>query len=198
MKSRYNRARRVFLDGRGGYLTIYLETDRLILRQFTVDDADLLCELDSDPEVTRYTSFGKPTPYEVVRDQILPRYLAYYEQNNGFGYWAAIEKATGAFIGWFHFRPSRDNPEEIELGYRLRKAAWGNGYATEGSRALVAKGFMELGVKRVSANALATNKASIRVMEKVGLKFEKTFFYEGIAEEAVKYSMDKVDYNQAG
>ena len=71
----------------------------------------------------------------------------------GYGFWAAIEKTTGDFLGWFHYRPAPgDPPDQPELGYRLRCEAWGKGYATEGSRALIAKGFAEFGVQRVVAS----------------------------------------------
>ena len=80
-------------------------------------------------------------------------------------------------MGWFHFRPRRDAvPGEVELGCRLRKSAWGKGYATEGSCALICKGFTEFGVQRVVAEAMTVNVASRRVMEKAGLKLVRTFY----------------------
>lgn len=160
-------------------MTIFLETDRLLLRRFTADDTDFLYALDGDPDVIRFTNLdGKRAPYALYRDVLIPRNLLYYNKYPGYGYWVAVEKATGADIGWFHFRPSRDDPDEIELGYRLQKSAWGKGYATEGSRALVRKGFEELGTVRVTATALATNRASVRVMEKAGLRHERDYVEE--------------------
>ncbi|MGW7557519.1 GNAT family N-acetyltransferase, partial [Streptomyces rimosus] len=83
---------------------------------------------------------------------------------------------NGVFLGWFEFRPLEDdNPAVAELGYRLNKAAWGRGHATEGSRALIDKGFTELAVERVTANTMAVNRASRRVMEKSGLSFLRHF-----------------------
>ena len=178
-------------------MTVFLETERLILRRFTADDVDHLYELDSDPVVTRHvrlTPDSRPTEYTVIREQILPRYLQYYEQYEGYGYWAAVARAGGEFLGWFHFRPDADNPDEIELGYRLRRAAWGQGYATEGARALIHKGFTELGTQRVVATALAANAASIRVMEKAGLRFERTFLYPGTDQEGVKYALNRSEF----
>ncbi len=157
---------------------MHLETARLILRQFAPDDVDLLLALDADPVVMRYTSGGRPTPRAEI-EQRLGRYLAYHQQSAGFGFWAAIEKATGAFLGWFHFRALPDAPpNEIELGYRLHQSAWGNGYATEASRALIDKGFAESGVQRVVASTMAVNVASRRVMEKAGLRYVRTFHQE--------------------
>ena len=88
-----------------------------------------------------------------------------------------FEKATGDFLGWFHLRPSPDHPvaDEPELGYRLRRASWGQGYATEGSRALIDRAFAELGASRVFAETMAVNTASRRVMEKTGLRLVRTF-----------------------
>jgi RimJ/RimL family protein N-acetyltransferase len=147
-------------------MQVFLETDRLVLRQFTTADADNLVNLDADPDVMRFVTGGIPTSRQEIEDEFLPAFLGYYQRYEGYGFWAAIEKATGEFLGWFHFRP-RDGaaPGEVELGYRLRKSAWGKGYATEGSRALIRKGFTELGVQRVVAGAMAVNQASRRVME---------------------------------
>jgi RimJ/RimL family protein N-acetyltransferase len=151
---------------------VYLQTERLFLRRFTVDDVDEIVALDSDPEVMRYISGGKPTPRSEIETDYLPSWLSYYERFAGFGFWAAVEKASGEFIGWFHFRSPPDHAvDDVELGYRLRRSAWGKGYATEASRALIDKGFRELGVQRVFASTMAVNKASRRVMEKAGLKF---------------------------
>ncbi len=131
-----------------------METERLILRRFTPDDVDLLVELDSDPDVMRYINGGRPTPREEIETDILPWFLHYYETYPGYGFWAVIEKSSGEFIGWFHFRPQPEDPsEQPELGYRLRRSAWGKGYGTEGSRALIRAGFARFGAQRVYAQA---------------------------------------------
>lgn len=157
--------------------TILLSTERLYLRRFTMDDAPLLHALDNDPEVMRYISKGQPTALDVITNRILPTWLAYYEQTPPQGYWAVHEQATDAFIGWFHLRPQRSEPFDMELGYRLRQASWGHGYATEGGRALLQWAFTHGGIERVVATTLIENKASQRVMEKCGLRFEKHFIY---------------------
>jgi RimJ/RimL family protein N-acetyltransferase len=157
-------------------MQVYLETERLVLRRFTAADADLLFDLDSDPEVMRFLNGGTPTPRNVIETEILPRFLADYERFPGYGFWAAIEKATGEFLGWFSLRPPEGGrPGEVDLGYRLRRAAWGRGYATEGSRALIRKGFTELGARRVVATTFEANVASRRVMEKAGMRRVRTF-----------------------
>lgn len=155
---------------------IYLETERLILRRFTESDVDNLVELDSDPEVMRYLNGGTPTPREVVRLDILPRFLSYYQRLDGYGYWAAIEKSTNEFLGWFCLHPEDSaDPDNIALGYRLRRSSWGRGYATEGARALIDKGFTELGMRRVYATTYEHNIASRRVMEKVDMTLVRKY-----------------------
>jgi RimJ/RimL family protein N-acetyltransferase len=181
-------------------MQILLETERLVLRQFTENDVDNLLELNSDPDVVRFTA-DKQTDRSVIQTQMLPKWLKYYEEYDGYGIWAVVERSTQAFIGWFIFRPAVHapyfdpalaNPDDIELGYRLRKVAWGKGYPTEGAKALIIKGFSELGAQRIVAPALAANAASIRVLEKSGLKLEKKFINEKIGLEVVLYTLSKV------
>jgi RimJ/RimL family protein N-acetyltransferase len=162
--------------GKDGVMQIFLETERLILRWFTEADAQNLLELDSDPAVMRYLNGGVATPRELVEREILPRFLSYYERYDGFGVWAAVEKSSGAFIGWFSLRPHEESRQnEMELGYRLRRLVWGQGYATEGARALIRKGFTELGVERVTASTYEHNSASRRVMAKAGMTLVRRY-----------------------
>jgi len=188
-------------------MQVFLETERLVLRRFTMADANDLVNLDADPDVMRYITGGVPTSRDEIETKVLPAFLDYYQRYEGFGFWAAVEKATGEFLGWFHFRPGPDAaPGEVDLGYRLRKSAWGRGYATEGSRALIGKGFTEFGVQRVVAEAMVINAASRRVMEKAGLKLVRTFHQswphpiEGDEFGDVEYALDKADWqrDQAG
>lgn len=157
-------------------MQIFLETERMVLRRFTVADVDHLADLDSDPEVMRFLTGGRPTPHEVIQNDILPAFLRSYKSFSGFGVFAAISKGSGEFLGWFSFRPKDTaHPNDVALGYRLRRAVWGQGYATEGARALISLGFAELGVQRVFATTYLDNLASRRVMEKVGLKLVRTY-----------------------
>jgi RimJ/RimL family protein N-acetyltransferase len=156
---------------------VFLETERLILRHFTRADVDLIVDLDSDPDVMRYITGGRATTRSEIEDDMLPAWLGYYERFSGYGFWATIEKSSGEFIGWFHLRPLPDTPlDEPELGYRFKKSAWGRGYATEGSRALIDHAFRALGASRVYARTMTVNTGSRRVMEKSGLRFVRTFF----------------------
>lgn len=157
-------------------MRVFLETEHMVLRRFTAEDVDHLVDLDSDPEVMRFLNGGVPTPREAIQDRILPGFLRSYERFPGFGVWAAIEKASGDFLGWLSLRPPEGGTsDDVSLGYRLRRAAWGKGYATEGARALIRKGFAELGVERVFATTYEHNRASRRVMEKAGLTLVRRF-----------------------
>ncbi|GAB2676028.1 GNAT family N-acetyltransferase [Nocardia goodfellowii] len=151
-------------------MATYLETDRLLLRHFTENDADLLIELDSDPEVMRYLSGGIPTPPHRIQHEVLPRLLHQYDKWNGhFGTFATHAKTSGEFLGWFILRPEADDPtDEAELGYRFRRPAWGKGYATEGSKALLHKAFTELGLRMIWAETMFVNRASRNVMANSG------------------------------
>jgi len=184
-------------------MQVFVETQRLVLRRFTMADVDNLVSLDADPAVMHFITGGRPTPRDEIENEVLPAFLAYYERFDGYGFWAATEKPAGEFLGWFHFRP-REGARlgEAELGYRLRKSAWGKGYATEGSRALIRKGFTEFEVQRVVAEAMAVNLASRRVMEKSGLTLVRSFHQpwpypiEGDELGDVEYALDKADWEQ--
>lgn len=184
-------------------MRIFLETDRLVLRALGEADADHLFALDNDPDVMRFINGGRPTSPETIQTQTLPRLLHDYPCFGTRGYWAAEQKATGTFLGWFEFRPLDDrSPAVVELGYRLNKAAWGSGYATEGSRALIRKGFTDLGVERVTANTMTVNTASRRVMEKAGLLCIGSFSgdwpeaIEGSEHGEVEYELTRTEWER--
>lgn len=155
---------------------VFLETGRFVLRKFSMDDVDNLVELDADPEVMRFITNGEPTSRREIEDEVLPAFLAYYSSSACFGFWAAEEKGTERFLGWFHLRPGEGHGElEPELGYRLRRSAWGQGFATEGCRALIDHGFAEHEIGRVLAETMVVHAASRRVMEKSGLRLNRVF-----------------------
>lgn len=180
---------------------VHLETERLLLRRFTADDAPLLVELDSDPEVMLRITGGRPTPREEIESEVLPAFLRHYERWPGYGFFAAVEKVSGQFVGWFHLRPAPGSGEdEPELGYRLRRAAWGKGYATEGSRALIDAAFTELGARRVVAETMAVHTASRRVMQRCGMHLVRTFHADwpdripGDEHGDVEYAIEREDW----
>ncbi|MFG3496911.1 GNAT family N-acetyltransferase [Streptomyces sp. NPDC047928] len=180
-------------------MTVFLQTPRLTLRPFHEADLDEVVALDNDPEVMRYLNGGRPTSCDEVRTRTLPRLL-------GHGFWVAEAAGDGAWLGWFQLEPQAapgDDPHTVELGYRLHRRAWGRGYATEGSRALIDKAFEELGVRRVTATTMTVNTGSRRVMEKSGLRYVRTFFeewpetIEGSEQGDVEYALTREEW-QAG
>jgi RimJ/RimL family protein N-acetyltransferase len=136
---------------------MFIETDRVVLRDITRDDNDELYLLESDPEIMQFVSNGVPVPREEV-EAGTERILNLRNKHNGkFGCWAALDKSTGKFIGWFLFRPDYNAPENtkrIELGYRLKKEYWGLGIATEVSKAIIDKGFSEYPLEEIFAVAV--------------------------------------------
>ncbi|HEY4022397.1 MAG TPA: GNAT family N-acetyltransferase [Pseudonocardiaceae bacterium] len=185
-------------------MTIFLTTDRLVLRQFTEDDADNLVELDSDPRVMRFLSGGKPTPRADIENRVLPAILRFYTLGPA-GSWAVEDRETGAFVGWMSLKPADDgDTEQVELGYRLHARTWGRGFATEGSRALVRAAFDDLGVGRVWAQTMAVNTASRRVLEKAGLRYLRTVHLhfddpiDGTEHGEVEYELRRADWGTVG
>ena len=189
-----------------------LVTERLVLRQFTAADVDGLLELDGDPAVMRFIS-RKTRSRAEIEAEVLPRFLGYYERYRDFGHWAADTRDNGEFIGWFGLRPVMatgaamvdwvDAPlpaHTASLGYRLRRSAWGRGYATEGSRALVRRAFTELGVEVIVATTMTVNTRSRAVMEKAGLRYARTVHLDwpdpvdGTEQGDVEYRLSRDDW----
>jgi len=164
-----------------------LETERLYFRNFVPEDLEDYSKLASDPEVMKYISDGKTRNDNEIKGD-LERIISYNQKNKDFGLWAAILKESNKFIGWFCLKPLAKT-EEIEVGYRLLRECWGKGYASEGAIAFVKYGFEKLHLERIVAVTDPENKASIRVLEKTGLKFEKFARYYNA--EIAYFSLEK-------
>jgi RimJ/RimL family protein N-acetyltransferase len=139
-------------------------TKRMVLGVVAAVDVDRLFELDADPQVMKWINGGRAS----ARDDVV-RFVS----ESGEHRWVAFDRASGTFLGWFGLMPSARG--EAELGYRLRKVVWGNGFATEGSCELIRLGF-ESGLQRVWAQTMTRNVMSRQVMERCGMKFVRTFF----------------------
>jgi RimJ/RimL family protein N-acetyltransferase len=183
---------------------VLVQTPRLSLRQFTPADAESLVRLDADPQVMHFITGGQPTPRAEIEDVVLPRFLRYHRESPVVGFWAAEDRATGEFLGWFHLRPGGGSPpDEPELGYRLVRHAWGRGLATEGSRALVEVAFTRTDARRVVAETMSVHGASRRVMEKAGLRLVRTFHADwpfpipGDEEGDVEYAIERADWERS-
>lgn len=153
-----------------------LTTDRLVLEPLSDAHLDFEVELDADPEVMRYTAGRPHSRAEVERSHRRRRSAA--RQVAGLGFWAGF--ADGVFIGWWALQPPNGPDQakvagEADLGYRLLRRHWRNGYASEGVRELLRYGFTEVGLNRIFAQAMADNAASRATMQSVGLSFARSF-----------------------
>lgn len=148
-----------------------LTTARLTLRPVTPADRAQLIALEADPEVMRYLNGGRPVPEAglVGDDCLTPR---------GTEPEVLAAHTAGRFIGWFALFDDGmiDGLKTAEIGYRLARAAWGQGLATEGVRALIAEALGPLGFDRVRATTMTINQGSRRVMEKAGMHHAATIF----------------------
>ncbi len=156
-----------------------LLTNRLILRDITEADAELLLELDSDPEVMRFIG-ARPAPdVSWYRDRIRTVYLP-QQAHPWHGVRVVLDRAGGDFLGWVLIRPATAfmyagaigwaRPDEVEVGYRYRRSAWGRGVATEAATPLVQIALADPATTAVVACTGANNAGSLRVLEKLGLK----------------------------
>ena len=146
-----------------------LETERLILRQIDSKDFDALYQMNSDPEVMKYIGDGSIRNHEQMVNE-LDMLMSYYVKNPGLGIWAMVLKDTKRFVGASGL-VYYDGTSEIEMGYRLLKENWNQGYATEVSFGLLKYGFKRLALKKIVSSAHIDNLASRRVMEKIGMRY---------------------------
>jgi RimJ/RimL family protein N-acetyltransferase len=139
-------------------------------------DADLLFDLDQDPEVMRFLNDGKPTPRAEIEDYFIPRMLAFTNPATGCGLWAVEDSTSGDYLGWilvreYGFGTSYHDSRIIELGWRIYRQSWGLGIATEAARAIMLAVVRQSGITRVCALADADNLGSIGVMKKLGMQY---------------------------
>jgi ribosomal-protein-alanine N-acetyltransferase len=145
-----------------------IETDRLILRFHTMEDAPSMLELNRDPEVIRFTGDVFNNTIAEAADLIRERLLK-QEQLYKMGRFACLLK-DGTYVGWCGLRFFPEDGE-VDLGYRFMRKYWGKGFASESSKASLKYGFETLKLKRIIAKAMPENIASIKVMQKLGMTF---------------------------
>lgn len=146
-----------------------IETDRLLLRAKTLADVPPLAVIRADPDYARHLS-GHPATLGQVRASV-ERDID-HQARVGFSMWTAVLARSGEVIGDIGLQLFEWTGPEVEIGWRLARAYWGHGYATEGGRAAWQLAFDRFGLDRVIAVAQPANAASIRVMEKLGMTFE--------------------------
>ncbi len=162
-----------------------ITTNRLILREFDNSDAASFYELNNNVDVMRYTGDIAFESVEASR-KFIETYDAY--TNSGFGRWTVVLKETNQCLGWCGLKKHPDGM--IDLGYRIHQDFWGMGYATEAAQACIVFGFKELGITEIVGRTARANTASIRVLEKIGMKYWKDAPCEGIID-SVFYRISK-------
>jgi len=177
-----------------------LLTDRLILRDVTEADAELLFDLDSDPEVMRYIG-SRPAPdVAAYRDRTRTVYMP-FQAHPWHGVRIVLDRTSSEFLGWVFARPATGSKfaseigwarsDEVEVGYRYRRSAWGRGLATEAATPLVQIALADPATTAVVACASAGNAGSLRVLKKLGLERVGEVILSGANEPTVKLARVK-------
>ena len=145
------------------------ETERLLVRPRIMADFDACLAMDRDPAVTRFIPgpWNEPAKHEsFLRGRIETSF------GSGLGYWSLFPKAQpDQFAGWILLIPYDGVGPEVEIGWRLNRSAWGNGFAPEAARPIVEHAFSTVGLERIVADIDPGNLSSLRVAEKIGMKY---------------------------
>lgn len=164
-------------------MKIFIETNRLILRELEYTDKNDLFEMDSDPDVHLYIDNNPVKSIDEIARAIDILKIQYKE--NGIARWAVIDKSTNECIGWsglkYFNQPVNHHINFYELGYRFKKKHWGKGYATEASFAILEYGFAHFPIDKIYAITHPKNTNSKKVLFKLGFELKQTFDYEGEA-----------------
>ncbi len=171
--------------------SINLETKRTYLRCLSVDDAENFYQLNLDKEVIKYT--GDKPFYDVYEAETFLNEYDQYEKY-GVGRLAVIEKEKNKFLGWcgLKYDPIKN---EYDIGFRFFRANWNKGYATETASACLDFGFQKMGIERILGRAMKLNVASIKVLQKIGLKYVGDFeldLHDGVLYELMKNQYEKL------
>ncbi len=156
-------------------MKVILETERLLLREYVEEDAQAFFELNSDPEVLRFVPDKALLTVEEARQILIDHPIADYRKH-GFGRGACILKSTGEQIGFAGLK-YLEELGEVDVAYRLLPTHWGQGLATEAALASVRYGFANLGLKQIIGLVMPENIASVRVLEKAGLRYSETITF---------------------
>jgi ribosomal-protein-alanine N-acetyltransferase len=164
-------------------MTTLIQTPRLIMREFTLDDVDAVFEFSTEPEVMKFTGEACIETIEqaekIITDIWLPEYKQY-----GYARYALVHKGDDKVIGFcgLKFIPAGDigdNEAAPDIGYRMLQKYWGQGLGFEAANAAMQYGINSLGLTDIFGDAVVENTASIRILQKIGLKYERQFEYEG-------------------
>ena len=163
-------------------MKVFIETERLVIREIVQEDIDGMFELDSNPDVHKFLGNNPIKTIEESRDTI--QFIRQQYTDYGIGRWAMIEKQTNNFIGWNGFKFITEtinrHTEYYDLGYRMIPKYWNKGYATEAAKACLNYGITKLKLNPIYAITTADNTASRNVLIKTGFKPIKTFMHHGL------------------
>jgi [ribosomal protein S5]-alanine N-acetyltransferase len=174
-------------------MKIFAETRRTILREIIMEDVNPFFEMDSDPEVHKYLG---TRPVE-NRDQIVEtiHYVRQQYIDNGIGRWAIVDKSTNQFIGWTGLKLVKDlinnRTNYYDLGYRLIRKYWGQGYATESAKASLHYGFDTLNLNEIIATVNCENTSSNVIAGKLGFTLSETFYLHELKHNWYKINKDE-------
>lgn len=171
----------------------FLQTERLGFHCWTAADIDLALVLWGDPDVTAL--IGGPFTQEQVQ-QRLAREIA-TEQAEGMQYWPLFLLASGEHVGCCGLRPYRPEEKIFEIGFHLRKAHWGRGYAQEAARAVIAYAFTVLNAEALFAGHHPANEASRRLLEKLGFRYTHEEYYPPTGRMHPSYLLSKRDWAES-
>lgn len=163
-------------------MKIYVETDRLILREILPEDEAGFFEMDSDPEVHKYLGNNPVTNIEQIREVIKMVRQQYID--NGIARWAMIEKSSGHFVGWSGLKLVKEMHNQhinyVDLGYRLLRKYWGHGYATESATAARDYAFQAMNLTELIGVTDSGNLGSQNVLTKIGFQFVEQYEEDGM------------------
>ena len=168
-----------------------LQTSRLLLRRWQSEDLDGFAAVNAQPEVVRYIHDGRTLDRAATAER-----LANYQQHwdeHGFGLYAVEIKETGELAGFTGLAVPTFLPEimpAVEIGWRLGRAYWGRGLATEAAQAVVAHARADLGLRRLVSIHIVGNEASARVMVKLGMSLERETVQPDTGRQVRVYAMD--------
>lgn len=168
---------------------VTLETERLILDRWQSADWTEFRPIATDLEVMRYITGGVPWSDETIRSFVDRQVKLMSER--GFCRWKLVEKGTGNVIGFCGVGIWRDGLD-LEIGWWLARRCWGRGLATEAATVALRDVFERVKLDRVVSIAMPANIASTRIMQKLGLEFDREFESEGVR--LVRYAMDRSQY----
>lgn len=174
---------------------IFIETERLILREIIPEDAEAFFAMDSNPEVVKYVGMKPLT--DISQSVAMIEAIRNQYTENAIGRWAAILKETGKLIGWSGLKLIKEinNHQNIhDLGYRFTPEYWGKGYATETSVAVLNYGFNEMKLDIIYAYTDVENTVSNHVLEKLGFEQKNTFIDEG--DNCFWFELKKENFNK--